>query len=212
MVTKENLIAFEDDIANYFNDGNIRAPIHLYHGNEDKLIKIFGHIQTNDWVCCTWRNHYQCLLKGVPPSELKSRILSGKSMVMCIKEYNILCSSIVGGIPSIASGIAWGIKQKNLPNKVWCFVGDMSAATGAFDEAYRYSMANNLPIVFVIEDNGRSVETPTFQVWGDMHPAYVNSNLSRGEDYHEDFKNKIIYYKYENKKYPHAGAGMRVQF
>ena len=212
MVTKEQLIAFEEDIANCFNTKQIHAPVHLYNGNEDNIIEIFKHIQKDDWVCSTWRNHYQCLLKGVPPEELKARILKGKSMVMCIKEYNIVCSSIVGGIPSIATGIAWGLKLSNSPNRVWCFTGDMSAATGAWDEAYRYSMAHRLPIVFVIEDNGKSVETPTWHVWDDMHPSYSRSYFARGKCYVEDFRNKVIYYRYENKKYPHAGAGVRVQF
>lgn len=199
MVTKEQLIAFEEDIAHCFNTKQIRAPVHLYHGNEDKMIEIFQAVQKDDWVCCTWRNHYQCLLKGVPQEELKRRILDGKSMVMCIPEHKIVCSSIVGGIPSIAVGIAWGLKMSKPPeqkhsNRVWCFVGDMSARTGAFHEAYSYARGHCLPITWVIEDNGLSVETPTDVAWG----TYPKTN--------------IIRYQYKNTKYPHAGAGVRVQF
>jgi pyruvate dehydrogenase E1 component alpha subunit len=194
MVTKEQLIAFEEDIANCFNTKQIRAPIHLYNGNEEKMIDIFKWIQKDDWVCGTWRSHYQCLLKGVPPEELKSRILKGKSMVMCIKEYNIVCSSIVGGIPSIAVGIAWGLKLSESKSKVWCFVGDMSAKTGAFSEAYQYARGHCLPVTWVIEDNGLSVETPTDVAWG----TYPSSHIVR--------------YNYKNTKFPHAGAGVRVQF
>jgi len=214
MVTKEDLIAFEEDIAQCFNTKQIHAPVHLYHGNEDHMIKIFQNVTENDWVCCTWRNHYQCLLKGVPGEDLKRRILNGKSMVMCIPEHRIICSSIVGGIPSIATGIAWGEKLKGEDNRVWCFVGDMSAATGAFNEAWRYSKAHNLPITWVIEDNGKSVETPTNSVWGNgYHPSATYSFVyesSNGIIW--DTPNKIIYYRYENKKFPHAGAGVRVQF
>ena len=199
MVTKEQLIAFEEDIAHCFNTKQIRAPVHLYHGNEEQMIDIFKGVQKDDWVCCTWRNHYQCLLKGVPPEELKARIMKGKSMVMCIKEHNILCSSIVGGIPSIAVGIAWGLKlnkpqEQKHSNRVWCFVGDMSAHTGAFNEAYKYARGHCLPITWIIEDNGLSVETPTDVAWG----TYPSTHIMR--------------YKYKNTKYPHAGAGLRVQF
>lgn len=212
MVTKEELIAFEEDIAECFNTKQIHAPVHLYHGNEPQMMKIFEAVEKDDWVCCTWRNHYQCLLKGVPKEELKRRILNGKSMVMCIPEHKIVCSSIVGGIPSIATGIAWGEKLKGTKNKVWCFVGDMSAATGAFDEAFRYSTAHNLPITWIIEDNGKSVETPTSIVWNDMHPAYTWSYFSKGSDFYIHPRGWLIYYRYENTKYPHAGAGIRVQF
>ena len=44
MITKlseKNLIEFEDDIADEFNKGNIKAPVHLYSGNESQIIKIF---------------------------------------------------------------------------------------------------------------------------------------------------------------------------
>jgi len=117
-------------------------------------------------------------------------------MVMCIKEHNVVCSSIVGGIPSIATGIAWGLKLSKSSNKVWCFIGDMSSETGAFHEAFKYSAGHELPITWVVEDNGLSVETPTKEVWGNKSEKISN----------------ILYYKYKNQKYPHAGAGIRVQF
>lgn len=194
MVTKEDLIAFEEDIAQCFNEKQIRAPVHLYHDNEDQLIDIFKWVKKDDWVCCTWRNHYQCLLKGVPKEELKQRILNGKSMVMCIKEHKIVCSSIVGGIPSIAVGIAWGLKRNGGNNQVWCFMGDMSAETGAAHEAMKYASGFDLPITWVIEDNGLSVETPTKAAWGERHT------------------DNIIRYQYKNTKFPHSGAGKRILF
>ena len=69
---KKELINFENAIAKCFNDGKIRAPVHLYSGNEGFLIKFFKKIKKNDWVFCSWRSHYQCLLKGVPAKKLKN--------------------------------------------------------------------------------------------------------------------------------------------
>ena len=119
-------------------------------------------------------------------------------MVMNLPEYKFICSSIVGGIPSIAAGIAFAAKLKNTKERVWCWTGDMSAETGAWSEAYKYSVAHDLPITFIVEDNEMSVLTPTKEVWGDSK-WYLNGS-------------KIVYYKYKNEKYPHAGAGVRVQF
>ena len=42
---KEKLINFENKIAKIFNSGQIRAPIHLYYGNETNLINIFKKIE-----------------------------------------------------------------------------------------------------------------------------------------------------------------------
>lgn len=215
-ITAQELIDFETDIGNCFNNKLIRAPIHLYDGNEKQMLKVFEKVQPGDWVCATWRSHYQCLLKGVPKDVLKERILAGKSIALCFKEYKVICSAIVGGIPPIATGLAWGEKLANSGNHVWCFVGDMSAATGIWDESHRYSLVNDLPITWVIEDNDKSVLTPTEKTWGDHHPSMrFRPYKEWGEPCHELIispRQKVIYYRYDNKKYPHAGAGVRVQF
>lgn len=209
MVDKQTLINFEQKIANLFNESKIRAPIHLYDGNEDILIDIFKKIDIeNDWVCCTWRNHSQALLKGVPADILESKIIQGKSMVMNLPEYKFICSSIVGGIPSIAAGISLAIKLQNRNNKVWCWVGDMTAETGNFHEAYKYSLNHDLPIIFIVEDNGKSVCTPTDKIWGRKTPYFLKDRY----DNEVLYQDKLIYYKYSNNKFPHAGAGIMVKF
>jgi pyruvate dehydrogenase E1 component alpha subunit len=209
MVTVDKLIQFEREIGDIFDSGVIKAPIHLYHGNEDKMIEIFKDINIEeDWVCCTWRNHYQGLLKGIPENILKDNIIKGKSMVVTLPKYKFICSSIVGGIPSIAAGIALSLKLKNSQSKVWCWVGDMSAETGAFHEAYKYSLNHNLPITFIVEDNKKSVCTPTDLIWGRETPYFLDSEYTDGIIRQQN----LIYYRYDNKKYPHAGAGKRVQF
>lgn len=197
--TPEELIAFETDIANCFNDGKIKAPIHLYHGNENQIINIFKLIKDEDWIFCTWRSHYQCLLKGVPPEKLKLDIIKGKSITLCYPEYKIYSSAIVTGSIPISTGVAFDIKRKGETGHVWCFVGDMASETGAFFENYKYALNHDLPITFVVEDNNKSVCTDTRKVWGSTSLAF-NQN-----------ENKIIYYQYESK-YPHAGAGQRIQF
>lgn len=206
-MNEEQLTCFEKDIAEEFNNGNIKAPIHLYSGNEYQMGQVFKKIDANnDWVCCTWRNHYQALLKGIPPDILKKKIISGKSMVMNLPEYKFICSSIVGGICSIAVGLALSAKILNKKERVWCWTGDMSTETGAWAEAYKYSVAHDLPITFIVEDNALSVLTPTRLMWGEKKWYLPNQDVSWYES------SNLIYYKYENKKYPHAGAGKRVQF
>jgi pyruvate dehydrogenase E1 component alpha subunit len=208
-MNKEELIDFEQQVANLFNSKQIKSPIHLYHGNEDFIMEIFNEIDIeNDWVCCTWRNHYQALLKGIPKNKIMDSIIAGKSMVLNFYENKFVSSSIVGGIPSIASGIAYANKLANNNSRVWCWVGDMSAETGAFHEAYKFSLYNELPITFVIEDNKKSVCTPTFEAWKRDKPYYLDQeyigNIIRQKN--------LYYYQYINDKYPHAGAGKRIQF
>src|SRR6266853_5783023 len=153
-MTPEDLLAFEEDIAQEFAAGNIRAPIHLGGGNERQLIEIFESISADDWVLCGWRSHYHCLLKGVPRADVKAAVLAGHSVSLCFPHYRILCSGIVGGIAPIADGLAWAIKWRKAGRRVHCFLGDMSAMIGIAHEAKRLAAGHHLPVRWIVEDNG----------------------------------------------------------
>jgi len=215
LLTSEQLIEFENDIAECFNNKQIKAPIHLYNGNEKQIIEVFKDVQSEDWVFCSWRSHYQCLLKGVPQDQLKKAILDGRSISLCFKDYRIFSSAIVGGNIPIALGVALDIKRKKEKNKVWCFVGDMTSQTGGFHEAVEYAFNHELPITFVIEDNGKSVCTDTKKTWGRWRLHYEPEEQAEGLC-EEDYISKcghVWYYKYKLDKYPHSGpGGKRIQF
>ena len=210
--TPESLVAFEDEIAQMFLNKEIHSPVHLSGGNESQLIDIFrNHVNQDDWILCSWRSHYACLLKGVPPEQLRQAILDGKSISLCFPEYQILSSGIVGGTAPIAVGLAMGIKRKQamefkgrLPypheyRKVVCFLGDTTAETGIVHESVKYATNHDLPVLFVIEDNGLSVSTDTVEVWGG---AYQN---------HWFNSDKILRYRYQLTR-PHVGIGTHVAF
>ena len=81
-----------------------------------------------------------------------------------------------------------------------CFVGEMTAETGIFHESLKYSTNHQLPIRFIIEDNGKSVCTDTRAAWNQPILTYEKNPHPL-----------VVYYQYQTK-YPHAGAGVRVQF
>ena len=216
--TKEELIAFENELADLFKQGKILTPIHLGGDNEEQLINIFKDVKKDDWILCTWRNHYQWLLSGRSPEVLKAKIMNVSSMH--VFDDHFFTSAIVGGIAPIAVGLAWAIKRGEVgrlcsmhrdydqncdicnatmtkDTKVWCFLGDMGASTGIAMESMRYACGHNLPVVFVIEDNGLSVRTDTKQAWGcgDCERSFF---CTPG-------RFKKVEYKY-NRKYNHAGV------
>jgi len=199
-LTKDDLVKFEEKVAETFNAGKIKAPVHLYYGNEEEMIDVFQVIEREDWVLCSWRSHYQCLLKGVPDEELMKEIIEGRSISLCFPEYKIFSSGIAGGILPIATGIALSIKHNGGENRVHCFIGDMTSETGIAHECIKYSHNHDLPIRFIIEDDGKSVCTDTREAWGTDQLTYENNDDPM-----------VVYYRYQNS-YPHAGAGVRVQF
>lgn len=225
--TVDDLRAFESEVIEKYEGANIRGPIHLSHGNEESLISIFQYIDKSDWVFSTWRNHYHALLHGIDRDWLMSEILAGRSINISNGNHRFHTSAIVNGIIPIATGVAMGIKRKNDTKNsietyddthVWCFIGDMAYSSGAFHESYKYAVLNNLPITFVVEDNGKSTNTPTQKSWNIKHSddkpyTHYSSTIQNEFAFSNITKisEKLWYYKYE-RYYPHVGIGRWVYF
>jgi pyruvate dehydrogenase E1 component alpha subunit len=193
---KAGLIQFERKMADHWEAGKVTGPIHLSGGNEDQLIEIFKYIKKTDWVFSTWRSHYHALLKGVPSEWLEQEILDGRSITIVNKEERFYSSAIVGAIIPIATGVAMANKRDGKNEKVWCFVGDMAFETGGFYEMHKYAQRYDLPIRFVVEDNGVSTNTPTEETWNGIK---------------REVPNDVIWYNYK-KEWPHYGTGKWVIF
>jgi pyruvate dehydrogenase E1 component alpha subunit len=194
-IDKQYLIDFETEVKERYEAGEIKAPVHLSSNNEEQLIKIFKMIDKDDWVFCSWRNHYHALLHGIPRDTLMDMVVRGKSMSVYSDKPKFYSSSIVGGILPIALGVASSIHMKGEKNKVWCFVGDMTFETGLCYETYKYSRNFDLPLEFVIEDNNLSTNTPTDEAWGAK----------------QALPNDVFFYEYKSD-YPHHGTGNWVLF
>lgn len=192
MITKEDLIKFENEIIELYEKGEISHMLHVCGGNEDELINIFKNIKKDDYIFSTHRTHYHYLLAGGDQDDLKRKILNGESMYIFNKDINFLSSSIVAGAPCIAAGVALGLKKSNSSKHVWCFIGDGAEDQGHFYEAVRYVEGFDLPCTFIIEDNDRSVEATKKDRWGSENEFKWNEKY-------------VIRYKYSST-YPHTGT------
>lgn len=193
--SEQDLIQFEEDIVHHWESGKIRGPVHLSNGNENQLIEIFKRIKPSDWVFSTWRSHYHAFLKGIDSQWIEQEILKGKSITLCNIDEKFYASAIVTATLPLALGVAKSIKMSNGSDKVWCFVGDMCFETGIFYEVHKYARNFDLPLYFVVEDNGISTYTPTEVTWGVKREVPAD----------------VIHYTYKSK-YPHYGSGKWVAF
>lgn len=208
--TTKKLKEFENEIESLYDQGKIKAPVHLSGGNEGPLIEIFKDVGKDDWVFSSYRNHYQALLKGIPPDWLKNEIIEGRSMYIMSDEHKFFSSSIVPGHLPIALGVSMAIKRKGLENKVWAFCGDMASETGVFHECVKYAIGHDLPINFVVEDDGLSVYTPTKDVW--KKSAFsLEGGLTDYSQSSNGSSAKVKRYSYERSR-PHHGIGVWVEF
>lgn len=158
---RADLIAFTAEISRRFDAGEIPGPVHLNSETQiEPLIEIFRDIKRTDYVLSTWRSTYHALLHGVRPGLVMAEIVAGRSMQLHFPEHRFMTSSIMGGMLPIACGLAAG------GERVWCFVGDMCASTGAFQDAVRLAHGHQSKVTFIVEDNQLSTNTPTRSTWG----------------------------------------------
>lgn len=201
MWTPEALRAFEEKVKETYLTGVIRGAVHLSGGNEEQLIAIFKDIRPHDWVFSTYRAHYHCLLKGVPPERVMAEILRGRSMHLNFPDFRFYTSAIVGGICPIAVGVALGLQRQCESARIWAFIGEMASTMGIFHECEKYARNFHLPLTWVIQDDGLATNTPTWTVWG-YHdgrrpPSWDGPN--------------IIHFSFA-RTHPHIGCGVWVDF
>lgn len=192
-MTAQTLIDQENVIRDLWEAGEISSLLHLMGGNEEQLVEIFKEIDRDDFVLCSHRCHFHYTLHG--GTDLVEKVLAGKSMFLYMPRF--LCSAIVGGVCSIAVGIALSYHSRGSKQRVWAFLGDGATDQGAFWEAIRFAEGRDLPITFVVEDNGGQCGVSMEQRWG---PEISSSMLLDIAFRHP----KVRYYRY-TPKYPHAG-------
>ncbi len=80
------------------------------------------------------------------------------------KAKKIPCqSSVVGSQFLQAAGLAKGIKLRKGDEVVYVSAGEGATSQGDFHEALNFSCIHQLPVIFVIQDNGWAISTPSHQ-------------------------------------------------
>jgi TPP-dependent pyruvate/acetoin dehydrogenase alpha subunit len=203
--TPEDLIAFEEELIEHFENSEIAAPVHFSRGNEEQLIHFFEeNVTPTDYVLSTWRSHYHALLHGIPREWVHTEVMEGRSITLVNREHNFYASAIVGGICPIAVGIGLSLSRKyQNDKKVFCFIGDMTYRAGIAKESISYTRNFNLPVTWVVEDNMMSVKTNTRDAWGEGKDPLLDA-----PGWLED---NVYYYSY-HAPLPHQGSGKWVVF
>ncbi len=106
-------------------------------------------------------NRLMCQLMGKESGFTKSR---DRTFHFGTKKHNI-----IGMISHLAAmlpvGVGYGLSYKlsNKDNVALAFIGDGATSEGDFHEALNLAAVWNLPVIFMIENNGYGLSTPTSQ-------------------------------------------------
>ena len=168
---------FEDRVHDEFATGKIPGFVHLYAGEEASAVGVCSHLNDVDVIASTHRGHGHCIAKGCDVEGMMKEIYGrrgglcgGKGGSMHIADLSkgmLGANGIVGGGPPLICGA--GLAAKTLKNGgvAIAFVGDGGSNQGTTLESYNLAKVWNLPVIFVVEDNGYAEATPsTWSVGG----------------------------------------------
>lgn len=161
---------FELAAQRLYKAGRMPGFIHLYVGEEAVAAGVCAHLRPDDWITSTHRGHGHVLAKGVPARALLAEMYGkatgccggrGGSMHLYAPGAGLLGTNgiVAGGLPS-AVGAALSAKVRGTDQVVVAFFGDGAVSHGAFHEAVNLAAIQNVPAIFVCENNRYATATP----------------------------------------------------
>lgn len=173
IISKSFLIrAVEERLLTLFKEGKINGTVHTCIGQELIGATIAEFLNENDFVVSNHRGHGHFLSRNNDLVGFFAEIM-GKENGICgglggsqhLYTKNHISNGIQGGMTPIAAGIAMANKLKNNNEIVVCFIGDGTLGEGIIYEAFNIASLWNLPIVYVLENNGIAQSTSSKQTF-----------------------------------------------
>ena len=182
---------FEERSLRAYQAKKIGGFLHLYIGQEAVAVGCCSLMGPNDHVITAYRDHGHAIAVGMGLNELMAELFGkatgcskgkGGSMHYFAPDRNYWGGhGIVGGQIPLGTGLAYAVKYKGLKGAAMAFMGDGAVNQGAVHEAYNLASLWQLPVIFVIENNGYSMGTSQQRSSaGDLAKRAEGYNMSWG--------------------------------
>ena len=178
---------FEEETGELFFGGEIPGFVHLYIGQEAIATGCMAALEPRDYITSNHRGHGHLIAKGGDAKRMIAEIMGkatgyckGKGGSMHIANFSLGilgAFGIVGGGVGIGVGAALASKLKGEGRISVVFGGDGAFVQGIFHEGMNLAAVWNLPVIFLIEDNGYSEGTVSWPKPGDPRKTRNIKNL-----------------------------------
>ena len=171
---------FEEKAGQLYGLGLIGGFCHLYIGQEAVAVGLQSALKPgHDSVITGYRDHGHMLAYGIDPkvimAELTGRAAGishgkGGSMHMFSTTHKFYGGhGIVGAQVPLGAGLAFGHQYRDDGGLCLAYFGDGAANQGQVYEAFNMAALWNLPIVFVVENNGYAMGTAVTRGSAETH-------------------------------------------
>ena len=179
---------FEERSLKAYSVGRIGGFLHLYIGQESVAVSAASLMGPNDHMITAYRDHGHALSVGMSMNECMAELYGkvtgcskgkGGSMHYFAPDKNFWGGhGIVGGQTPLGLGIAFAMKYQGKIGSCMCFLGDGAVNQGPFHESLNIAALWDIPVIYVIENNGYSMGTSQ-----DRSSAYPEFLAKRAEGY-----------------------------
>lgn len=162
-------VASEELIKHYL-EKKVFSMVHFYVGQEAVATGVCDALAPGDQVMSSHRPHGHYLARGgsfrALAAELFGRISGtahgkGGSMHQVAREAGFAGSSpLLGSAVPLAAGLAFAQKYQHKDGIAAVFYGDGASEEGVVYETYNLAALYKLPILFVLENNSWSINSP----------------------------------------------------
>ena len=160
---------FETASLKQYNGSKMGGFLHVYIGQESVAVGCASLMGENDHMITAYRCHAHALAVGMSMNECMAELFGkatgcskgkGGSMHFFAPDKNFWGGhGIVAGQTPLGLGLGYGLKYKGLKGAALCFMGDGAVNQGAFHESLNIAALFDIPIVYIIENNGYSMGT-----------------------------------------------------
>jgi pyruvate dehydrogenase E1 component alpha subunit len=155
---------FEESSGKLVETGEMPGFLHLYVGQEAVAAGVMSVLTDDDQITSTHRGHGHAIAKGAEFRPMFAELYGkttgyckgrGGSMHIVDMGRGMLgANAIVGGGIPIAVGAGFASQYRGDGTVAVSFFGDGATNIGAFHEAVNMAAVWDLPVIFVIENNG----------------------------------------------------------
>lgn len=167
--TMKTIREFEERLHVDFGRGEIPGFVHLYAGEEAAATGIMMHLTDQDRIASTHRGHGHCIAKGVDIGAMMGEIYGktsgacrgkgGSMHIAALSKGMMGANGILGAGSPLACGAALAAKKLGHNGIGMSFTGDGASNQGTFLESLNLAAIWNLPMIFVVENNGYAEST-----------------------------------------------------
>ena len=180
---------FEEETGKqYAAKQKIGGFLHRYDGQESIAVGCASLMGAHDHMITAYRDHGHALAVGMSMNECMAELFGkatgcskgkGGSMHFFAPDKNYWGGhGIVGGQTPLGAGLAYALKFNGHQGCCMCFMGDGAINQGAYHESLNLAGLFNLPVIYIIENNGYSMGTSQCR-----SSAYKNSLAYRADGY-----------------------------